>query len=95
MRTGKDRHCSQILARRTGTTWRSEPFRYKSFKAKYVFASSDRAGFAGRVALGDYSPRAPTDPDVRIPRIWLFISLRYATEQTVDHPCSGKTVPHR
>ena len=27
----------------------------------------------GRVALGDYSPRAPTDPDVRISRIGLVI----------------------
>src|SRR4051812_15598086 len=26
-------------------------------------------GFAGRVAPGDCSPGAPTDPDVRIPRI--------------------------
>ena len=28
-------------------------------------------GFAGRVAPGDCSPGAPTDPDVRISRIWL------------------------
>jgi predicted RNase H-like HicB family nuclease len=28
----------------------------------------------GRVAQGDYSPRAPTDPDVRIARIWLVMS---------------------
>jgi len=27
---------------------------------------------AGRVALGDFSPRAPTDPDVRDYRIRLF-----------------------
>ncbi len=28
----------------------------------------------GRVAQGDCSPRAPTDPDVRIARIWLVMS---------------------
>ncbi len=52
----------------------------------------DRGGFAGRVALGDCSPRAPTDPDVRIPCIWLFISCRCATEQAVDHTCPWEPV---
>jgi hypothetical protein len=28
----------------------------------------------GRVDLGGRSPRPPTDPDVRVKRIWLFIS---------------------
>ena len=31
-------------------------------------------GFAGRVDLGGRPPRPPTDPDVRVKRIWLFIS---------------------
>jgi hypothetical protein len=28
----------------------------------------------GRVDLGGRPPRSPTDPDVRVKRIWLFIS---------------------
>jgi hypothetical protein len=28
----------------------------------------------GRVDLGGHPPRSPTDPDVRVKRIWLFIS---------------------
>jgi hypothetical protein len=28
----------------------------------------------GRVDLGGHPPRPPTDPDVRVKRIWLFIS---------------------
>jgi len=28
----------------------------------------------GRVDLGGCPPRSPTDPDVRVKRIWLFIS---------------------
>ena len=46
----------------------------------------------GRVAPGDYSPGAPTDPDVRIARIWLVISCRCAAEQTVDHTSTREHV---
>ena len=47
----------------------------------------------GRVDLGGRPPRPPTDPDVRVKRIWLFISwLRYAAPQAVDHSGSRKTV---
>jgi len=31
-------------------------------------------GTPGRVDLGGCPPRSPTDPDVRVKRIWLFIS---------------------
>jgi hypothetical protein len=31
-------------------------------------------GTFGRVDLGGRPPRPPTDPDVRVKRIWLFIS---------------------
>src|ERR1700678_545970 len=50
-------------------------------------------GVPGRVDLGGRPPRPPSDPNVRVKRIWLFIScLRYAAPQAVDHTCSGKTV---
>jgi hypothetical protein len=40
-----------------------------------------RGGHHGRVALGGFPPRAPTDPDVRISRIRLFeTQFRYATQ---------------
>jgi hypothetical protein len=48
----------------------------------------------GRVDLGGHPPRPPTDPDVRVKRIWLVISrLRYAAPQAVNHSGAGKTVP--
>jgi hypothetical protein len=40
-------------------------------------AGTAQAGFGeekGRVDLGGRPPRPPTDPDVRVKRIWLFIS---------------------
>ncbi len=46
----------------------------------------------GRVDLGGLPPRPPTDPDVRVKRIWVFILLRYAAVHGMDHAGSGKTV---
>jgi hypothetical protein len=41
--------------------------------------------FDGRVALGDCSPRAPTDPDMQISRIRLFdLRIRCARIDTVN-----------
>ena len=47
--------------------------------ANGVFAFARKAE-TGRVARGDCSPRAPTDPDVRISRIWLVISDARSSE---------------
>ena len=52
-------------------------------------------GFAGRVAPGNCSPGAPTDPDVQISCIRLVTSCRCAAEETVDHTCTGKRVALR
>jgi hypothetical protein len=42
-------------------------------------------GTRGRVALGDCSPRAPTDPDVQISRIRLLVlRLRCGSVDAVD-----------
>jgi hypothetical protein len=40
------------------------------FAAIRAFLAASR----GRVDLGGHPPRPPTDPDVRVKRIWLFIS---------------------
>ena len=37
-------------------------------------SKKERTGRSGRVDLGGLPPRPPTDPDVRVKRIWLFIS---------------------
>jgi hypothetical protein len=48
--------------------------------------ASSPGRFAGRVALGDCSPRAPTDSHVRISRIWLVIS-GVARHPPFGRPC--------
>ena len=47
----------------------------------------------GRVDLGGFPPRPPTDPGLRVKRTRLFIlCLRYAAPEAVDHTSRGKTV---
>ena len=43
-------------------------------------AATVRQRVPGRVDLGGRPPRPPTDPDVHVKRIWLFISCRYQRE---------------
>jgi hypothetical protein len=42
--------------------------------------------------LGGPTPEAPTDPDVRITRIWLLISCRCAAEHAVDYTSPWEAV---
>jgi DNA-directed RNA polymerase specialized sigma subunit len=53
-------------------TFRYDPDR--SFRAWLKTVTQNACGVPGRVDLGGHPPRPPADPDVRVKRIWLFIS---------------------
>jgi hypothetical protein len=66
------------------------PTAASSCKKMLAGAKWGRSSIRGRVASGDCSPEAPTDPDMRIFRIRLFGSrLRYVTGEEMCGCGSG------
>ena len=75
-----NRHACEELARSRRRPAASGPSRVElmavggRLPSREVMGHDAKEGESGRVDLGGRPPRPPTDPDVRVKRIWLFIS---------------------